>query len=273
MSCSFQEGERCKQVSWVLRGREAPKGPVATRKHGKAGQWWINIRQHSSLGKSFKNMWLWCSGCLPRWHKPGFAYESCGSAPLWYRKGQRVTISCYPLCESLSWLLSHGRTRIHPVWQIHMELLIWATPRPLVKPDYMSVTSYFGRKKPLRWNWEGTETEPCWLQQGFISPQAWPAPLTLCPVPKTLNPKHWKQRAILGAHFRGSLCRFTQMTLCKTGASSTQKSSSRIKLEGICPCNICKSVTLRASPQLVHFILNTEAVLRSWILFSCDISE
>lgn len=35
MSCSFQEGERCKQVSWVLRGKEAPKGPVAARNMAK----------------------------------------------------------------------------------------------------------------------------------------------------------------------------------------------------------------------------------------------
>lgn len=81
---------------------------------------------------------------------------------------------------------SNGSTIIHPAWQIRLELLIWATPRPFGKPDYMSVTLYFGRKKSLRWNWKGTETEPgkalklslCWLQQGFISPRAWPAPLT-----------------------------------------------------------------------------------------------
>lgn len=83
-----------------------------------------------------------------------------------------------------------------------------------------------------------------------------------------LSQKHWaqhteSQRVIFGAHFRGLLCQFTQMTLCKTGDTSTQKSSSRRKLEWVCLCNICKSVTLHASPQLVHFILNAEAVLRS----------
>lgn len=76
-----------------------------------------------------------------------------------------------------------------------------------------------------------------------------------------LSQNHWAQHtAILGAHFRGSLCQFTQMTLCKT---STEKSSSRRKLEWVCLCNMCKSVSLRASPQLVHFILNAEAALRS----------
>lgn len=32
MSCPFQEGERCKQI---MRGKEAPKGPVAARNMAK----------------------------------------------------------------------------------------------------------------------------------------------------------------------------------------------------------------------------------------------
>lgn len=95
------------------------------------------------------------------------------------------------------------------------------------------------------------------LPSGMVS-----ATLGLC-CPKNTELSTDSQREILGAHFRGLLCQFTQMTLCKTGATSTQKSSSRRKLERVCLCNICKSVILRASPQLVHFILNAEAVLRS----------
>lgn len=103
-------------------------------------------------------------------------------------------------------------------------------------------------KLERHWNWA------CAGWAG-IHPPSGMASTTLglsCPKNTELN----TQSVILGAHFRGSFCWFTQMTRCKTGATSVRtcsKSSSRRKLEWVCPCNnlqICHSPCLSTISSL-----------------------
>lgn len=256
MSCSFQEGERCKQVSWVLRG----KGSSGSQEHGKAGgQQWINIHQHSVWKRALKTSdsgvqaASWDGTCRDLLKNPVAQQLSDD------RKGHRVTVSCYPLCEPLLRLLtrytlrdnSHGAADLSPSQtfaqtRLHVShLVFWEEKVTEVKLGRHRNGARAGCSRIHH------------LPSGMASTTH-----GLC-CPKNTELSIDSQREILGAHFRGLLCQFTQMTLCKTGATSTQKSSSRRKLERVCLCNICKSVILRASPQLVHFILNAEAVLRS----------
>lgn len=142
-------------------------------------------------------------------------------------KGHWVTISCYPLREPLLRLLILMEAREYTLRDKF--ILVGATPRPLVKPDYMSVTSYFGRKKSLRWNWKGTEMEPALAAAGIDLPSGMASTTHGLSCPKNTELNALKA-PILGAHFRGLLCRFSQMTLCKTGATSTQGNTQKAVL-------------------------------------------
>lgn len=140
-----------------------------------------------SLEKSFKNMWLWCSGCLLRWHMPGFKNPVAQQLSD-DRKGHGVTVSCYPLCEALLRLLTRYTLCDKFTWSSWSEPLpdLWSNQITCQSPRILGGKSHWGETG------KALKPSPCWLQQGFISPRAWPAPLTVCPVPKTLSSAHWK---------------------------------------------------------------------------------